>query len=98
MIDIVERLRDPSRGSPRWGDTMAEAADEIERLRAERDEAQAEANAGRQAEHDADVERRAVESERDRLREALQGRSWNEINACWIDGLNRARAELKEIS
>jgi chromosome segregation ATPase len=70
MIDIVERLRDPSRGSPRWGDTMAEAADEIERLRAERDEAQAEANAGRQAEHDADVERRAVESERDRLRDA----------------------------
>ena len=50
----------------------SEAADEIERLRAERDEAQAEANAGRQAEHDADVERRAVESERDRLREALQ--------------------------
>ena len=37
MTDIVERLRDPSRGSPRWGDTMAEAADEIERLRAERD-------------------------------------------------------------
>jgi len=50
----------------------SEAADEIERLRAERDEAQAEANAGRQAEHDADVERRAVESERDRLREALR--------------------------
>ena len=33
MSDIVERLRDPSKGSPRWGDTMAEAADEIERLR-----------------------------------------------------------------
>jgi hypothetical protein len=37
MTDIVERLRDPSKGSPRWGDTMSEAADEIERLRAERD-------------------------------------------------------------
>ena len=37
MTDIVEKLRDPSKGSPRWGDTMAEAADEIERLRAERD-------------------------------------------------------------
>jgi hypothetical protein len=35
MTDIVERLRDPSRGSPRWGDTMDEAADEIERLRAD---------------------------------------------------------------
>lgn len=33
MSDIVERLRDPSRGSPRWGDTMDEAADEIDRLR-----------------------------------------------------------------
>ena len=33
MTDIVEKLRDPSKGSPRWGDTMAEAADEIERLR-----------------------------------------------------------------
>jgi chromosome segregation ATPase len=42
----------------------------ITTLEAERDEAQAEANAGRQAEHDADVERRAVESERDRLRAA----------------------------
>ena len=37
MTDIVERLRNPSRGSPRWGNTMDEAADEIERLRAERD-------------------------------------------------------------
>ena len=33
MTDIVERLRDPSRGSPRWSDTMDEAADEIERVR-----------------------------------------------------------------
>lgn len=33
--DIVTRLRDPSRGSPRWLDTMDEAAGEIERLRAE---------------------------------------------------------------
>lgn len=28
--DIVARLRDPSLGSPRWMDTMAEAADHIE--------------------------------------------------------------------
>lgn len=34
MSDIVERLRSPSKGSPTWMDTMAEAADEIERLRA----------------------------------------------------------------
>lgn len=33
MTDIVERLRDPSKGSPRWHDTMLEAANEIERLR-----------------------------------------------------------------
>lgn len=33
MTDIVERLRDPSKGSPRWLDTLNEAADEIERLR-----------------------------------------------------------------
>lgn len=35
MTDIVERLRDPSKGSPRWLDTLSEAADEIERLRTE---------------------------------------------------------------
>ena len=34
MTDIVERLCDPSKGSPRWQDTMFEAANEIERLRA----------------------------------------------------------------
>jgi hypothetical protein len=34
MSDIVERLRDPSNGSLRWLDTMTEAADEIEHLRA----------------------------------------------------------------
>jgi hypothetical protein len=33
MTDIVVRLRDPSKGSPRWLDTMAEAADEIVALR-----------------------------------------------------------------
>lgn len=33
MTDIVDRLRDPSKGSPRWLDTLSEAADEIERLR-----------------------------------------------------------------
>jgi hypothetical protein len=31
--DIVTRLRDPDLGSPRWLDTMSEAAAEIERLR-----------------------------------------------------------------
>ena len=36
MIDILERLRDPSKGSPRWLDTLNEAAVEIEMLRAER--------------------------------------------------------------
>lgn len=36
MSDIVKRLRDPT---PRWTDIMDDAADEIERLRAERDEA-----------------------------------------------------------
>ena len=33
--DLVKRLRDPSLGSPRWMDTMTEAAAEITRLRAE---------------------------------------------------------------
>lgn len=35
MSDIVKRLRDPSSGSPRWLDTMQEAAATIESLRAE---------------------------------------------------------------
>ena len=77
MTDIVDRLSGLAHalrkdGKQMTGHEVKEAADEIERLRAERDEAQAEANAGRQAEHDADVERRAVECERDRLREALR--------------------------
>jgi len=81
MTDIVERLRQRDEYEQvldhenlPYGLVKSlahDAADEIERLRAERDEAQAEANAGRQAEHDADVERRAVEAERDRLREAI---------------------------
>jgi hypothetical protein len=33
MTDIVERLLDPSKGSPRWLDTMNDAAIEIEWLR-----------------------------------------------------------------
>jgi hypothetical protein len=33
MVDIVDRLRDPSLGSPRWMETMSEAAQEIELLR-----------------------------------------------------------------
>ena len=32
MTDLTKRLRDPSSGSPRWLDTMNEAADEIEKL------------------------------------------------------------------
>jgi uncharacterized protein (DUF3084 family) len=78
MTDIVKRLREGVFGGDETKTDvvihshMQAGADEIERLRAERDEAQAEANAGRQAEQDADVERRAVESERDRLREALR--------------------------
>lgn len=31
--ELVARLRDPSTGSPRWANTMAEAATIIERLR-----------------------------------------------------------------
>lgn len=31
--DIIARLRDPSLGSPRWTDTMDEAAKELARLR-----------------------------------------------------------------
>lgn len=33
MVDIVDRLRDPSIGSPRWMETMTEAANEIDWLR-----------------------------------------------------------------
>jgi hypothetical protein len=36
MVDIVDRLRDPSLGSPRWMETMTEAANEIEWLREQR--------------------------------------------------------------
>jgi hypothetical protein len=43
-------------------------------------------------EHEAADEIERLRAERDRLREGLQGRSWNEINGYWIDGLNRARA------
>jgi hypothetical protein len=32
--DLVKRLRDPSLGSPRWMDTMTEAADRIAELEA----------------------------------------------------------------
>ena len=87
MIDIVGRLRDPSRGSPRWSDTMDKAADEIERLLAERDRL-----------------REALKwfidndetNEGDAPLPEHGGRSWNDINAYWIDGLNRARTALKE--
>jgi hypothetical protein len=65
MTDIVERLRDPSRGSPRWGDTMAEAADEIERLR----DSIKLLDALWHEYHDTCV---SLTEERDRLREALR--------------------------
>jgi chromosome segregation ATPase len=78
--DIVERLRQRDEyeqvldhANRPYGLAKSlehDAADEIERLRAERDEAQAEANAGRQAEHDADQERDEAMAERDRLRRA----------------------------
>jgi hypothetical protein len=42
MVDIVDRLRDPSLGSPRWMETMTEAANEIEWLRGERNRLAAE--------------------------------------------------------
>lgn len=32
MTDLTKRLRDPSSGSPRWLDTMDEAANEIDKL------------------------------------------------------------------
>ena len=35
--DLVKRLRDPSLGSPRWMDTMTEAADRIAELEAQND-------------------------------------------------------------
>ena len=34
MSNLVERLRNPSSGSPRWADTMDEAADRITALEA----------------------------------------------------------------
>ena len=42
MVDIVDRLRDPSLGSPRRMETMTEAANEIEWLRGERNRLAAE--------------------------------------------------------
>ena len=95
MTDIVERLRDMARSKHHDLTAPEEAAYEIERLRAERDEAQAEANAGRQAEHDADLERRAVESERDRLREALrQAIDCVEHWAAYADSYSIAKHDL----
>lgn len=81
MNDIVERLRSGEDG------LEYAAADEIERLRAERDRL-----------------REALQwmvdndetNEGDEPMPEYGGRSWNEINAYWIDGLNRARAALKE--
>jgi hypothetical protein len=88
MTDIVERLRDHARTGDGWTRPVAaEAADEIERLRAGRDRLREavqwfidndETNVG------------------DEPIEYIGGRTWNEVNAYYIDGLNRARAALKE--
>jgi hypothetical protein len=148
MTDIVDRLRDPSLGSPRWMETMTEAANEIERLRLgyttlnsevcqrlgkalgypwfkddqENFPGATEESGVCTGEHvaesiAAEAARRIgnLEAERDQLRDALQwfidndetnvgdepieyigGRTWNEVNAYYIDGLNRALAALKE--
>jgi hypothetical protein len=117
MTDIVERLRSPEVFIDTGGMTSPvarQAADEIERLRAERDRLASSCG------HCGELERAFIrfheaEAERDRLRDAVQwfidndetnegdtplpeygGRCWNEINAYYIDGLNRARAALKE--
>ena len=37
-------------------------------------------------------------NEGDEPLEGRSGQSWNEINAYWIDGLNKARNALKEVS
>ena len=79
------------------------AADEIERLLAERDDAQAEANAGRQAEQDADRERDEAMAERDRLRVALQHvilwvEQYANPQAILPYNTKAARAALSEIS
>jgi len=92
MTDIVDRLSGLAYalrkdGKQMTGHEVKEAADEIERLRAERD-----------------LLREALQwmvdndetNEGDEPLYEKGGRSWNEINAYWIDGLNRARAALKE--
>jgi hypothetical protein len=69
MTDIVKRLRDPT---PRWGDTMDEAADEIERLRKEKDEWIGRYQAELDDNHRMIAWYKEACAERDRLREALR--------------------------
>ena len=97
MTDIVEQLRQRDEydavldheGRVYWLAKSLEhdAADEIERLRAERDRLRE----ALQWMVDNDETNEGDEPLYDK-----GGRSWNEINAYWIDGLNRARAALKE--
>jgi hypothetical protein len=71
-----------------------DAAATLRALLAERDEAQAEANAGRQAEQDADRERDEAMAERDRLREVLEDIAKGVANGPRCHAI--ARAALKE--
>jgi hypothetical protein len=109
MTDIVEKLRDHARTGDGWTRPVAaEAADEIERLRAD-------VTRCKESLEVWDTYAGDIIDDRNRLREALRwfidndetnqgdepmpefgGQSWNEINAYWIDGLNRARAALRE--
>jgi hypothetical protein len=87
MTDIVARLRDMTRSKHHDLMVPEEAAYEIERLRAERDRLRE----ALQWMVDNDDTNTGDEPLYDH-----GGLSWNEINAYWIAGLNRARAALGE--
>lgn len=92
--DLVKRLRDPSLGSPRWMDTMAEAADRIEAQAAEITRLRAELATARQEveqERDEFFNRLGriteyldipVDSTAQRIIETIQERIDNEREAC----------------
>ena len=82
MTDIVEP---PDRLMSSVVSVMAEAVDEIERLRAE--------NAALRAALQWMVDNDDT-NEGDEPMPEYGGQTWNEINAYWIDGLNRARKAL----